>query len=114
MGVEVRAGHFQFLDSAGLLQRAVCLEGSAADAQVREVAQALMVAHAETRAPRRPQGTRAEADARDAGADVGRGGVRGGDERRGGARWIVLRDGGGREDGDGEDEDSEVAVDSEG
>ena len=47
-GVEVSAGHFQFLDSATGLQRAVCGEGSVADAQVREVSQALMVAHAET------------------------------------------------------------------
>ena len=47
-GVEVRAGHFQFLDSAGFVQRAVCEEGTAADAQVRELSQALMVAHAET------------------------------------------------------------------
>ena len=48
-GVEVRAGHFQFLDSATLVQRAVCEENpGVADAQVREVSQALMVAHAET------------------------------------------------------------------
>ena len=47
--MEVRAGHFQFLDSATLVQRAVCEENpGVADAQVREVSQALMVAHAET------------------------------------------------------------------
>ena len=47
-GVEVCAGHFQFLDNASFVQRAVCEDGTAADAQVRELSQALMVAHAET------------------------------------------------------------------
>ena len=47
-GVEVRGGHFQFLDSPSFVQRAVCEEGTAGDAQVREVSQALMVAHGES------------------------------------------------------------------
>ena len=48
-GVELAgAGHFQFLDSATFVQRAVCEEGRASDAEVRGVSQALMVAHAET------------------------------------------------------------------
>ena len=48
-GVEIAgAGHFQFLDNATFVQRAVCEEGHAPDAEVRGVSQALMVAHAET------------------------------------------------------------------
>lgn len=47
-GVEVSAGHFQFLDNASFMQRAVCEDGKVADSQVRELSQALMVAHAET------------------------------------------------------------------
>ena len=114
-GVEVRAGHFQFLDSAGLLQRAVCLEGSAADAQVREVAQALMVAHAETAFRGVPRGRALKQTLATLEQMWGGGGVRGGDERRGGELpWIVLRDGGGGGEDEDEDEDSEVAVDSEG
>ena len=42
------AGHFQFLDNATFVQKAVCEEGLASDAEVRGVSQALMVAHAET------------------------------------------------------------------
>ena len=48
-GVEIAgAGHFQFLDNATFVQKAVCEEGLASDAEVRGVSQALMVAHAET------------------------------------------------------------------
>ena len=48
-GVEITgAGHFQFLDNATFVQRAVCEEGFAHDDAVRGVSQALMVAHAET------------------------------------------------------------------
>ena len=48
-GVEIAgAGHFQFLDNATFVQRAVCEEGFASESEVRGVSQALMVAHAET------------------------------------------------------------------
>ena len=48
-GVEIAgAGHFQFLDNATFVQRAVCEEGRASESEVRGVSQALMVAHAET------------------------------------------------------------------
>ena len=48
-GVELAgAGHFQFLDNATFVQRAVCEEGRASESEVRGVSQALMVAHAET------------------------------------------------------------------
>jgi hypothetical protein len=48
-GLEIAgAGHFQFLDSATFVQRAVCEEGYASESEVRGVSQALMVAHAET------------------------------------------------------------------
>ena len=95
-GVEVRAGHFQFLDSAGLLQRAVCLEGSAADAQVREVAQALMVAHAETAFRGVPRG-RALKQTLATLEQMWGGGAFGAATNVAGGElpWIVLRDGGG-------------------
>ena len=116
-GVEVRAGHFQFLDSAGLLQRAVCLEGSAADAQVREVAQALMVAHAETAFRGVPRG-RALKQTLATLEQMWGGGAFGAATNVAGGElpWIVLRDGGGggEDEDEDEDEDSEVAVDSEG
>ncbi|GFR52302.1 hypothetical protein Agub_g14839, partial [Astrephomene gubernaculifera] len=41
------AGHFQFLDSPNGLQRALCPTGSAGDAAVRAVGQAVMVAWGE-------------------------------------------------------------------
>jgi pimeloyl-ACP methyl ester carboxylesterase len=91
-GVELAgAGHFQFLDSATFVQRAVCEEGRASDAEVRGVSQALMVAHAETvfrgaprRAALRDTLQRLE-DAQDWDARAGP------DSKTRGPPWTVLR-----------------------
>lgn len=96
-GVEIRAGHFQFLDSAGFVQRAVCEEGVAADAQVRELSQALMVAHAETvfrGVPREPalrQTLRTMEETWGNGAFGASARVAGGE-----LPWVVLKDGASR------------------
>jgi hypothetical protein len=92
------------------LRRAVCEEGTAADAQVRELSQALMVAHAETvfrGVPRLPALRRTLAaletswgrGAFGPGGSGGSGGSMvgvGGKAGRGGAGelpWVVLQDG---------------------
>ena len=80
-GVEIRAGHFQFLDSAGFVQRAVCEEGTR---RRRAGAGTEPGAHGCARGdgvPRRPEGTRAAADVANDGGDVGKRSVRGASAR---------------------------------
>ena len=100
-GVEVRAGHFQFLDNASFVQRTVCEDGTAADTQVRELSQALMVAHAESvfrGVPRQPAllKTLAALESTWGGgafdADGG-GGKKAGNRDPGELPWVVLQDG---------------------
>jgi hypothetical protein len=97
-GVEVRAGHFQFLDNASFVQRAVCQEGTADDAQVRAVSKALMVAHAETvfrGVPRQLalRKTLAALERSCGESGGGAGGVKTRSVDSGELPWVVLQDG---------------------